>query len=193
MGSPKPPALEVNRELARAQTGTPLRPGQPQSTLKTTSCPCSPGTGSGRSTEASLTAVSYRLENREVGAGVPEPQRSSCYSRPGAAEAGRVRFPWKTSPFPPTASPPPWSQAALLAVPPPLVVRSTPAPDGWNLECSRNQTEETNSTAPGLSGFWFGAQGPGLPCYFCRPLSLAVSRGICVGGLLRGMGGLLPG
>lgn len=48
VGSLKPPALEVNRELARAQTGRPLRPSQPQSTLKTTSCPCSPGTGSGR-------------------------------------------------------------------------------------------------------------------------------------------------
>lgn len=64
----------------------------------------------------------------ELGGGVSELQRSSCYSRPGAIEAGRVRFPWETLPFPPRASPPPWSQEALLAVPPPPVVRSTPAP-----------------------------------------------------------------
>ena len=36
------------------------------------------------------------------GAGCQDSQRSSCYSRPGAVEAGRVRFPWEPLPFPPS-------------------------------------------------------------------------------------------
>lgn len=41
-----------------------LRPGQLQSTLpKTTSCPCSPGTGSGRGAQRPASLVSHCLEN----------------------------------------------------------------------------------------------------------------------------------
>lgn len=51
-------------------------------------------------------SVSHCLENISLshaeGVGCQAQQRSSCYSRPGAVEAGRVRFPWETVPFIPS-------------------------------------------------------------------------------------------